>query len=192
MLVAVPTGCGDGARSETANPQRGELYSVSAPVVAIAGQHPKACAGIPLSLPPADCGGIELAGIDVHRVGGIIVYPNGTVQTPVLHLIGTWDGRRLSLTSHPEVVAPNAMTPLAVCTGASQEASPALIELEKNIAADRDLLLGKGILVLKTAPCGDHVLVVVPVADARTVAYLGERYVNVNVVSWLEPTGRQN
>jgi hypothetical protein len=161
---------------------------VSAPVVAVAGGPAKACAGIPLSSSPGDCGGVELDGIDIHAIKGITIYPNGTVETPVLRLAGKWDGRRLMLTSSPVVIDNSAVTRLPDCANGASQPSPALSQIQAAMQQDRQVLTSRGILVLKTAPCVDHLLVVVPVADRVTVGYLQARYSPIDVSSWLQPT----
>jgi hypothetical protein len=148
----------------------------------------KACAGIPLSFSPGDCGGVELDGIDIHAIKGITIYPNGTVETPVLRLTGKWDGRRLTLTSTPVVIDNSAVTRLPDCANPASESSLALSQIQAAMQQDRKVLTSRGILVLKTAPCIDHLLVVVPVADRVTVGYLQARYSPIDVSSWLQPS----
>lgn len=54
-----------------------------------------------LSMPPAGCGGAVVRGLDPMTVPGATRYPNGTVQTPSVRLVGTWDGRALTVTQPP-------------------------------------------------------------------------------------------
>ncbi len=152
--LAVGAGCGSEGQASLEN------YIVSAPVVAVAGGPAKACAGIPLSSSPGDCGGVELDGIDIHAIKGITIYPNGTVETPVLRLAGKWDGRRLMLTSSPVVIDNSAVTRLPDCANGASQPSPALSQIQAAMQQDRQVLTSRGILVLKTAPCVDHLLVV--------------------------------
>jgi hypothetical protein len=163
-FVVSAIGCGTIAtRGSTA----GTLYTVSAQILKVAGKPTKACAGVPLSRPPSDCGGVEVVGVDVHAIKGVTVYANGTVETPPVSITGTWDDHKLMVTKRPEIVEPSLTTPLAECS--DQGASETLMRLQSRIATDHALLSSKGIEILKTAPCGDHVLVVVPVADAPTI-----------------------
>jgi hypothetical protein len=163
-------------------------YFVSAPVVAVVGGAAKACAGVPLSFSPGDCGGVELDGIDIRSIKGTTVYRNGTVETPVLRLTGNWDGRRLILTRPPVVIGDSSVTHLPDCANPASERSPALSQIQAAIQQDREVLAARGILVLKTAPCIGNLLVVVPVADSVTVDYLQARYSPISVSSWLQST----
>jgi hypothetical protein len=175
-------GCG-GFGSSTHN-----KYAVNAQVLVVAGGMPKACPGVPLTNPPTDCGGVELGNVDASSVHGAVVYSNGTVETSVLHLVGTWDGTRLNLLSPPAVMKhPVAVTPLQACKGFDQ-APPrqSVLELQKAVLRDRDILAAHHLSPLKTEPCGKDLLIVVPVADQKAIEFLKDRYVSVTVSGWLE------
>ncbi len=61
------------------------------------------CGGAILeSLPPAGCGGARVHGLDPMTVEGAVRYPNGTVTTSSVRLVGTWDGSALTPTRPPE------------------------------------------------------------------------------------------
>jgi len=163
-------------------------YTVAAIVVAASGGVPKACAGIPLSLPPADCQGVELEGLDVRAIKGANVYAGGTVQTPVVRLNGTWTGHKLRLTSPPEVVANSAATPVPKCEKQTpSQLSPNVRQIQEAIQQDQKLLVAHGILLLKTEQCDDRLMVVVPVADSSTVSFLQSRYSGIDVYAWFLP-----
>jgi hypothetical protein len=53
------------------------------------------------SLPPAGCGGAVVRGLDPMTVPGAERFPNGTVTTPSVRLVGTWDGTALTPTEPP-------------------------------------------------------------------------------------------
>jgi hypothetical protein len=52
---------------------------------------------------------------------------------------------------------------------------------------DTPSLRSRGIEVLSITPCNDGILVVVPVADSKTVSYLTDAYGQLQVVGWLQP-----
>lgn len=60
------------------------------------------CGGVTLrSLPPAGCGGARVRGLDPMSVPGAERYPTGTVTTPSVRIVGTWDGTALTPTEPP-------------------------------------------------------------------------------------------
>lgn len=60
------------------------------------------CGGVTLtSLPPAGCGGALVKGLDPMTVAGAERFPDGTVTTPSVRLVGTWDGTALTPTEPP-------------------------------------------------------------------------------------------
>lgn len=70
------------------------------------------CGGAVLdSLPPAGCGGAAVRGLDPMTVDGAERYDNGTVTTPSVRLVGTWDGTALTVTRPPERAEPESSTP---------------------------------------------------------------------------------
>jgi hypothetical protein len=135
----------------------------------------------------ATCGGIEVKGVDISQIpdgGG----DHGLPWSQPMRLVGTWDGRALTLTEalHPAQAAPGLPEP---CT---QDFSPQpgfdSIQHQIEVA---DALRNRGIDVLMSTGCdGMKVGVVVPVADDATVDWLTRRY-RVNVAGWLRrlPSG---
>jgi hypothetical protein len=66
------------------------------------------CGGsILLSLPPAGCGGAPVRGLDPMTVPGAHRYENGTITTPSVRLVGTWDGDALTPTEPPVLAEPD-------------------------------------------------------------------------------------
>jgi hypothetical protein len=57
----------------------------------------------------------------------------------------------------------------------------------QRINDDTPFLRSRGIEVLSIIPCSDGILVVVPVADSKTVSYLTTRYGQLHVAGWLQP-----
>src|SRR3954451_8694459 len=55
------------------------------------------------SLPPAGCGGALVKDLDPMTVPGAKRYPGGTITTPSVRLVGSWDGTALTPTREPEL-----------------------------------------------------------------------------------------
>lgn len=84
-----------------------QLWTGTATVLQLAGAQPVLCGGATLtSLPPAGCGGARVAGLDPMSIEGAQRYPNGTVTTPSVRLVGTWDGQVLTITRPAELAEP--------------------------------------------------------------------------------------
>lgn len=67
------------------------------------------CGGAVLdSMPPAGCGGAPVTGLDPMSVEGAHRHPNGTVTTPSVRVVGTWDGDALTPTRPVEPAEPVA------------------------------------------------------------------------------------
>jgi hypothetical protein len=161
-------------------------YELNAPLLATGGRV-FACFSDALMDPAAGCGGIEVKGVDVSQIpdgGG----DHGLPWSLPMRLVGTWDGRALTLTEAPQPAqtAPGLPEP---CT---QDFSPQpgfdSMQLQIEVA---DALRNRGVDVLMSTGCdGMKVGVVVPVADDTTVDWLTRHY-HVNVVGWLRrlPSG---
>lgn len=163
-------------------------YTVNATVVEVSGKA-EACPGIPLTAQPTSCGGVALENVDARSIPGAVVFSNGAVQTPLVRLVGIWQADRLTLSDIPVVIKdPSSMTDLPRCKDANQTTpSQTVLDLQKTILDDRDYLVSHGVPALKTEPCGDNLLIVVPVADPESVALLKNRYGTVTVMGWLQP-----
>lgn len=78
------------------------------------------CGGVTLtSLPPAGCGGAAVRGLDPMTVPGAQRYPSGTVTTPSVRLVGTWDGTALTPTEPPVLADPAYDDPMDQIPGPS-------------------------------------------------------------------------
>ncbi|TMD20447.1 MAG: hypothetical protein E6J07_04620 [Chloroflexi bacterium] len=125
--------------------------------------------------------------VDVSQVpdgGG----DHGLPWSQPMRLVGTWDGRALTLTEAPQVAqaAPGLPEP---CT---QDFSPqpGFDSMQRQIEVI-DALRTRGIDVLMSTGCdGNAVGIVVPVADDATVNWLTRHY-SVKIVGWLRrlPSG---
>ena len=161
-------------------------YELNAPLLATGGRV-FACFSDALMGPAAGCGGIEVKSVDVSQVpdgGG----DHGLPWSQPMRLVGTWDGRALTLTQAPQVAqaAPGLPEP---CT---QDFSPqpGFDSMQCQIEVI-DALRTRGIDVLMSTGCdGNAVGIVVPVADDATVNWLTRHY-SVKIVGWLRrlPSG---
>jgi hypothetical protein len=144
------------------------------------------CGIVFLSLPPADCGGVEVRGVEIRTVKGARVYGDGTVEANDVQLVGTWDGHALTATRSPQTVSPTKVVQIPDCGAVAQPASTTQrpSEIARQIQEDAVDLRTRGIPVIAAQVCGNTVLVVVPVADRGTVDYLRNRYDGLAIVSW--------
>ena len=129
--------------------------------------------------PGGGCGGVPIAGFDLQRFAGRS-YPGGGWDTPLLRLVGTWDGRLFHVTSAtPATSGMNVSDPncLAHRSGPVVRVSNAAI----NEVSSHIQLFGSG-------PCGHTYWFQVAVADHRTVSYLRHRFGGSVLVSgFLQP-----
>ena len=157
-------------------------YELNAPLLATGGRV-FACFSDALMDPTAGCGGIEVKGVDISQLpdgGG----DHGLPWSHPMRLVGTWDGKALTLTEAPQAAqrAPGLPQPC------SQDFSPqpGSDSIQRQIEVI-DGLRNRGVDVLMSTGCdGMAVGVVVPVADDATVDWLTRHY-HVKVVGWLRP-----
>jgi hypothetical protein len=146
-----------------------------------------ACNLILQSLPPQCGGGIRVNGADIEHILGVTRYENGTLLTPLVHLVGHWSARTLTLTEPPRPVT--SATPRAdPCTQApGTSAAGGIPPRQLQVLNDQATLTAEGIDVMETVTCGDTLGLTVVVADAATIRYLEARYGKVSVTGWLRP-----
>jgi hypothetical protein len=159
-------------------------YELDAPLLATGGRV-FACFSDALVDPAAGCGGIEVKGVDISQV------PDGGGDPPwsqTWRLVGTWDGRALTLTEAPQP----AQTAPGLPETCTQDFSPQpgfdSMQLQIEVA---DALRRRGVDVLESTGCdGATVGMLVVVADDATVDWITKHY-HVNVVGWLRrlPSG---
>jgi hypothetical protein len=165
----------------------GPLYEVVAPLLSVKGGPPTACNLILLSLPPAGCGGVQVESVDIARIAGVHRYPNGTMETPPLKLVGTWHDLVLTLTQSVQPGSYPATKTPAPCPPQSSGRESQLLALEQQIVHDEAAQRQHGVLVLEVGICGDALSVLVAVADSPTISYLTNRYDSIDVTGWLSP-----
>jgi hypothetical protein len=116
------------------------LYTATSIVLQLRGGPAYLClGGILDSLPPAGCGGVVLRGVDARTLPTAHVYANGTVDTGLLRVVGSWDGRELSPTRPIVKAAPVQQKPYvplrAACTRPGGTAAPDSDGQERAMAA---------------------------------------------------------
>jgi photosystem II stability/assembly factor-like uncharacterized protein len=181
-----------GVRHAPLGSVNGPRYTVTTSLMAAKGGPLNACFAMPLPLPPIGCGGVEVANVDVASIPGVVTYANGTVGTPIVKLVGTWDGHVFRLTEQPRPATPGESTEAKLVPQAppiaSKESPQQVVEHLKQDTSD---LQKRGIIVFAFGAAADGVEMTVAVADDKTVQYLFDRYGRVYIKGWLQPVGRE-
>jgi hypothetical protein len=149
-----------------------------------------ACAGIPLSDPPADCHGVVIEDIDIRTVPSAHTYRNGTVVTNAVRLTGHWNGGVLKLVSQPAAAANSAVTPVPTSCPENDRTSdpaPALLATQQQLWADEASFRQQGVRLIASNPCSTYIQLVVAVADSRTVDLIQRKHEHLRVVGWFVP-----
>ena len=161
-------------------------YTVVGTLLSVRGETAKVCAAVIFTLPPTWCGGVTIYGVDIRTAPGAHVFSNGTVDTGLVRVVGSWDGQALTLVGSLRSAGAREMRPWPTCAaGAKNSLLPD--STAQRINDDTPFLRSRGIEVLSIIPCNDGILVVVPVADSKTVSYLTTRYGQLHVAGWLQP-----
>src|SRR6266849_9960863 len=161
-------------------------YTVVGTLLSVRGETAKVCAAVIFALPPTWCGGVTIYGVDIRTAPGAHVFSSGTVDTGLVRVVGTWDGQALTLVGPLRSAGAREMRPWPTCAaGAKNSLLPD--STAQRINDDTPFLRSRGIEVLSIIPCNDGILVVVPVADSKTVSYLTTRYGQLHVAGWLQP-----
>lgn len=99
LALRVPDGADRRPRVAAEGPRS---WTGTATLLQLADKKLTLCGGVTLtSLPPAGCGGAEVQGLDPMSIEGAEKYPNGTITTPSVRLVGTWQDRVLTVTQPP-------------------------------------------------------------------------------------------
>jgi photosystem II stability/assembly factor-like uncharacterized protein len=181
-----------GVRHAPMGSVNGPRYTVTTSLMAAKGGPLNACFAMPLPATPIGCGGVEVSNVDVASVPGVVTYRNGTVWTPIVKLVGTWDGHVFRLTEQPSPAKPGDSTEAKLVPQAppivSKESPQQLVEHLKHDTSD---LQKRGIVVFAFGAAADGVDMTVAVADDKTVQYLYDRYGRVYIKGWLQPVGAE-
>ncbi len=161
-------------------------YTVIGTLLSVRGETAQVCSVEIFTLPPTCGGGVTIYGVDIRTAPGAHVFSNGTVDTGLVRVVGTWDGQALTLVGPLRSAGASEMRPWPTCAaGAKNSLLPD--STAQRINDDTPFLRSRGIEVLSIFPCNDGILVVVPVADSKTVSYLTTRYGQLHVAGWLQP-----
>ena len=93
----------------------------------------------------------------------------------------TFTSHALTLTERP---VPTTAGP--VSRPPQQPSEPGVVERVQRIAGDVGALAERGILILTMGPSGDHVEILLAVADPASVQYLSQHYGKVSCSGWLQ------
>jgi hypothetical protein len=160
-----------------------DRYTVTTELMLGPGNLPlTACRVMAASEPPASCSGVEVRGVDVKQVPGSRRLSNGAILTDSVRLVGMWDGSALNLTQPPHRATPPRPPAMRVAA----QATPRALAAQQRLVADWQDLQRQGLHVMECSTDGDAVVVLVPVADQRTVSELTQRYGPVVVNAWLQ------
>ncbi len=180
VLAALICACG------SSSAQLPNEYIVIGTLMSVRGETAKVCAAEIFTLPPTCGGGVTIHGLDIRTAPGAHVFSNGTVNTGLVRVVGTWDGQALTVVEPLRPAAPNEVPPWPACAaGAKNSFLPD--STAQRINNDTPSLRSRGIEVLSITPCNDGILVVVPVADSKTVSYLTGKYGQLQIAGWLQP-----
>ena len=180
VLAAFMFACGS---SPTQVPNE---YTVIGTLLSVRGETAQVCSAEIFTLPPTCGGGVTIYGVDIRTAPGAHVFSNGTVDTGLVRVVGTWDGQALTLVGPLRSAGASEMRPWPTCAaGAKNSLLPD--STAQRINDDTPFLRSRGIEVLSIFPCNDGILVVVPVADSKTVSCLTTRYGQLHVAGWLQP-----
>ena len=178
-------GGGSATPPRSASPTASAEYSVVASVLHISGKGRhlnEACLFILDSRPPAGCGGVAVTGLDFGHIRGIA--RGGTIewQTPVLRLVGRWNGKVLSVISAaPAKLSQQTIPAQPNCL--AHRAGPVVRPSQRAIAK-----AGETVSLLQSGPCGHSYYFLAAVADHRTVSYLHRKFgKSILVAGWLAP-----
>jgi hypothetical protein len=195
MLIVAPSliGCGQSGKPAKTTPASGvspapaatsspRSYEVVAPVLYLRRVgRPMACLNVLLSLPPAGCGGVPVRGYDFERSDGLVRFGAMGWQTPPLHIVGTWDGRALAVTSVAAASRSAEAQPDAPKACDGSRTTPSSRRLAAAITRDH-----RRLHLLALQPCRTTVWVLVAVADRPTVSIIRRQFgARVMISGWL-------
>jgi hypothetical protein len=176
-------------------PETGTEYTVVAPLLAAPGRPISACYSTLDTYPPL-CEGVEVRNVDVATVaalGGDHPFPGGMRMSRSVRLVGTWNGRALTLTKRPAPAnyspaspPPSPMVPVPPPSGETAALAEA-----RRITGDSSLKReGAQVLEAGIGSHGEDVDVMLVMADARAMQALHRHYASVHVTGWLQPVSR--
>ena len=168
-------------------PATGPRYTVTASLLVVRSLPVYACWAIDTSLPPAGCGGVQVRNVNVAAIPGAFTYANGTIETPVVKLVGVLDGQILTLTELPESTLSKGTEPKPVSQPPPATSKGTDLQVDQQLANDMLNLQRRGIYVMSVGIGADGVDVVLVLADATSVETLYNQYGRVHISGWLQP-----
>ncbi len=201
MAIAL-TGCSAGAAhvlppSPIVGPHVATgVYTVSAILESYPNDTVMACQSVLLSLPGQCGGGVPISLGKTRLPFSEEALPRGAYFTPILKLIGTWNGSSLALSTPPSpsatqsdpIVMWSATKPLAVAQMAAGMPTAAGLRDQQALMTDLTYLQARGILVMENGFGGTGLEIMVAAGDPATVALLRSRYHLQTISSRLIPT----
>src|SRR5713226_2654378 len=136
-------------RASYTGPVSGIRYTVTTTLMAAKGGPLNACFATPLPYPPIGCGGVEVTNVDVSIIVGATTYPNGTLATPPLRLVGAWDGHVLRLTEAPQPAKAGATEPQPVAQAPPASSAKSTLDVLQELRRDNSKLQQRGIDLLE-------------------------------------------
>ena len=203
VLAISLTGCtGPAAHVPAASPSiathvTSGAYAVSAMLEAYPNGTVRACLTELLSL-PGQCGeGVAVSGPGSTRLPfSRVALPRGAYFTPILKLVGTWNGSSLVVSAPPSpsatqsepIVMWSAANPPAVAQMAAGMPTASGLRDQESLLADQAYLEARGILVMENGFGSRGLEMMVAAGDPATVALLRSRYRVQEISSWLIPS----
>jgi hypothetical protein len=172
-------------------------YVVSATLEVYPNGTVSACQTVLLSL-PGQCGAsVAVTGLGSTRLPfSSPALPRGAYFTPILKLIGTWNGSSLVVSAPPSpsaaqsepIVMWSAAKPPAVAQMAAGMPTAAGLRDQQTLLNDQAYLEARGIFVMENGFGSRGLEMMVAAADLATIALLRSRYKVQEISSWLIPT----
>jgi hypothetical protein len=160
-------------------------YQVSAELLRASDGRVFACYAYLQSSQSDGCGGVEVRGMDFGQISGMEDFPSGGQGSPPVRLVGTWDGKALTLTEPPQPAQKALGLPDPCQQELGFDGAPAMDLRQTEVA---DALRAHGIIVLQTMPCDDTTLgLTILLADDETISWVSSHYPPVKVTGWLRP-----
>ncbi len=161
-------------------------YSVVASVLHIGSAKGKpferACFSSDAVLPPQGCGGVRVTGYPFDRINGGVRYSGNEWRTPMLHLVGDWNGNVFRVTSASRASLSEQTIPAQPNCLSHRTGSMVRPSAQAIARADARVQM------LQAGPCGHTYSFLVGAADRHTMSYLQRQFgKSILVAGWLQP-----
>jgi hypothetical protein len=160
-------------------------YEVTGELELATGGRVFVCYAFLMTYPAEGCGGIEVHGVDFRQIPNVEACPSGAQVSQAMRLVGTWNGKALTLAESPKPAQKAVGLPEPCVQEIGFDGAPGMNSRQIQVT---DALRAHGIMVLETMPCDDTTLgVTVVVADDETISWVTSHYAPVKVAGWLGP-----